>query len=49
MQWLLSHAERCADRKKHLTEDELKALNNLVSGYFDFAELAVRKHRVMHM
>lgn len=35
--------------KKHLTEDELKALNNLVSGYFDFAELAVRKHRVMHM
>lgn len=35
--------------KNYLTEDELKALNNLVSGYFDFAELAARKHRVMHM
>lgn len=35
--------------KNYLTEDELKALNNLVSGYFDFAELAARRHRVMHM
>ncbi len=35
--------------KNYLTEDELKALNNLVSGYFDFAELAARRHRVMRM
>lgn len=35
--------------KNYLTEDELKNLNNLVSGYFDFAELAARRHRVMRM
>lgn len=35
--------------KNYLTEDELKALNNLVSGYFDFAELAARRRRVMRM
>lgn len=35
--------------KNYLTEEELKALNNLVSGYFDFAELAARRHRVMRM
>lgn len=35
--------------KNYLTDDELKNLNNLVSGYFDFAELAARRHRVMHM
>lgn len=35
--------------KNYLTEDELKNLNNLVSGYFDFAELAARRRRVMHM
>ena len=35
--------------KNYLTEDELKTLNNLVSGYFDFAELAARRHRVMRM
>lgn len=30
--------------KNYLTEDELKVLNNLVSGYFDFAEIqAMRK------
>ena len=33
----------------NMTEEELKALNNLVSGYFDFAELAARRHRVMRM
>ena len=35
--------------KNYLTEEELKALNNLVSGYFDFAELAARRHRLMRM
>jgi hypothetical protein len=35
--------------KNYLSEDELKNLNNLVSGYFDFAELAARRHRVMRM
>lgn len=32
--------------KNYLQEDELKVLNNLVSGYFDFAEIqAMRKNR----
>lgn len=35
--------------KNYLSEEELKALNNLVSGYFDFAELAARRRRVMRM
>lgn len=35
--------------KNYLTEEELKALNNLVSGYFDFAELAARRRRLMRM
>lgn len=35
--------------KNYLTEDELKTLNNLVSGYFDFAELAAQRHRIMRM
>lgn len=35
--------------KNYLTADELKTLNNLVSGYFDFAELAAHRHRVMRM
>lgn len=35
--------------KNYLTEEELKTLNNLVSGYFDFAEIAARKHRIMRM
>lgn len=35
--------------KNYLTEEELKTLNNLVSGYFDFAELAARRHRPMRM
>ncbi len=30
-------------------EDELKILNNLVSGYFDFAEIQAMKHRPMYM
>lgn len=35
--------------KNYLTEDELKVLNNLVSGYFDFAEVQAMKHKPMYM
>lgn len=35
--------------KNYLKEDELKVLNNLVSGYFDFAEIQAIKHRPMYM
>lgn len=35
--------------KNYLNEDELKVLNNLVSGYFDFAEIQVMKKRPMYM
>lgn len=35
--------------KNYLSEDELKILNNLVSGYFDFAEISAIDHRPMYM
>ena len=35
--------------KNYLYEDELKILNNLVSGYFDFAEIQAMRHNPMHM
>ncbi len=35
--------------KNYLSEDELKILNNLVSGYFDFAEIQAMKRRPMYM
>lgn len=35
--------------KNYLSENELKVLNNLVSGYFDFAEIQAMKHRPMYM
>ncbi len=35
--------------KNYLSENELKILNNLVSGYFDFAEIQAMKRRPMHM
>ena len=35
--------------KNYLTEKELKILNNLVSGYFDFAETQALRHRPMYM
>lgn len=35
--------------KNYLTEEELKLLNNLVSGYFDFAEFNAMKHKPMRM
>lgn len=35
--------------KNYLDENELKILNNLVSGYFDFAEIQTIRHHLMHM
>lgn len=35
--------------KNYLTEEELMMLNNLVSGYFDFAEFQAMKHKTMRM
>lgn len=35
--------------KNYLSEQELKILNNLVSGYFDFAEIQAMKRRPMYM
>ncbi len=35
--------------KNYLTEEELKILNNLVSGYFDFAEIQAMKNKPMRM
>lgn len=35
--------------KNYLSTEELKVLNNLVSGYFDFAEVQAIRHAPMHM
>ncbi len=35
--------------KNYLDEKELKILNNLVSGYFDFAEVQAMRHNPMYM
>lgn len=35
--------------KNYLSEDELKILNNLVSGYFDIAEINAIEHKPMYM
>lgn len=35
--------------KNYLDENELKILNNLVSGYFDFAEVQAMRHNPMRM
>lgn len=35
--------------KNYLTEEEIKILNNLVSGYFDFAEIQAIRHNPMYM
>jgi hypothetical protein len=35
--------------KNYLDEKELQVLNNLVSGYFDIAEIAAIEHRPMYM
>ena len=35
--------------KNYLEENELKVLNNLVSGYFDLAEINAIEHKPMYM
>ena len=35
--------------KNYLTEEELKILNAIVSGYFDFAEIQAMRHKPMYM
>ena len=35
--------------KNYLEESELKVLNNLVSGYFDMAEINAIEHKPMYM
>lgn len=35
--------------KNYLTEEELRILNGIVSGYFDFAEVQALRHRPMYM
>lgn len=35
--------------KNYLAEEELKILNNIVSGYFDFAEIQALRHNPMYM
>ncbi len=35
--------------KNYLDEEELKVLNNIVSGYFDFAEIQAIRHKAMYM
>lgn len=35
--------------KNYLSEEELKYLNNIVSGYFDFAEIQAMRRRMMYM
>ena len=35
--------------KNYLDEDELKVLNNIVSGYFDFAEIQAMRHNPVYM
>lgn len=35
--------------KNYLAEEELRVLNQMVSGYFDFAEVWDIRHRPIHM
>lgn len=35
--------------KNYLQENELKVLNNLISGYFDLAEINALEHKPMYM
>ncbi len=35
--------------KNYLDDEELKILNNIVSGYFDFAEIQAMRHNPMYM
>lgn len=40
---------RCLIIQNYLDEKELKVLNNIVSGYFDFAEIQAMRHNPMYM
>ena len=42
-------AEDIGIAKNYLSEEELRILNGIVSGYFDFAEVQAMRHRPMHM
>ncbi len=42
-------AKDIAVAKNYLTEDELRILNGIVSGYFDFAEVQAMRRRIMYM
>ncbi len=46
-EWPTLHDAKVA--KNYLSQDELKILNNLVSGYFDFAEIQAMRHQPMYM
>ncbi len=35
--------------KNYLNDEELKILNNIVSGFFDFAEIQALRHHPMYM
>ena len=35
--------------KNYLNDEELRILNNIVSGYFDFAEIQAMRHNPMYM
>ena len=35
--------------KNYLNDEKLKILNNIVSGYFDFAEIQVMRHNPVYM
>lgn len=47
--WRFSNIKRCWYCKNYLSEEELKILNNIVSGYFDFAEIQAMRHHPMYM
>lgn len=45
----LHYAAHGSIAKNYLNDEELKILNNIVSGYFDFAEIQAMRHNPMHM
>ena len=45
----MPHMKDISVAKNYLSSDELRVLNNLVSGYFDLAEISAIEHRPMYM
>ena len=43
------HLKRSCIDRNYLNDEELKILNNIVSGYFDFAEIQAMRHNPMYM